>query len=61
MAVNKKADQFKQAHQLVPGDMIALHYSTPCATVVSKITGCNTTVVIIEVPNEEPVRYTNGD
>lgn len=50
-------DGFKQAHQLNPGDMIALHYSNPCAKVVQKVTGDAVTVVIIEVPNGEPVRF----
>lgn len=53
-------DGFKQAHQLNPGDMIALHYSSPCAKVVQKVTGDAVTVVIIEVPNEEPVRFLPG-
>jgi len=57
MAINEKADRFKQAHQLQTGDTIALHYSKPCASVVSKISGEDKTIIVIVVPNNEPVRY----
>ena len=50
--------KFKQAHELVTGNKIALNHGEPCATVVQKITGDTRTVVIIEVPNSDPVRYT---
>lgn len=60
MVMDKHADRFKQAHQLRPGDVIALHYGKPTAHVASKITGSETTVIILEVPNAEPVRYAEG-
>jgi hypothetical protein len=57
MVIMSNADSFKQAHELASGDKIALNYGEPFATVVQKITGDNQTVVIIEVPNNKPVRY----
>lgn len=60
MAVKYTQDGFKQAHQLKPGDLIALHYSNPCAKVVGKVTGDDLTVVIIEVPNSELLWYSDG-
>lgn len=57
MVIVGKQEKFKQAHQLQPGDMIALHYGKTTATVVGKVTGDETTVVILEVDNSEPVRY----
>ena len=57
MTIENTASKFKQAHQLDNGDRIALHYSTPSATVVQKVSGEKETVLIIVVPNDEPVRY----
>lgn len=54
------ADKFKQAHQLKEGDMIALHYGKTTATVVGKVTGNDTTVIILTIDNSEPVRYTES-
>lgn len=53
-------EKFKQAHQLKAGDMISLHYGKTTATVVGKVTGNETTVVILEVDNSEPVRYSEN-
>lgn len=58
MVMMNENGKFKQAHELVTGDKIALNHGEPCATVVQKITGDTRTVVIIEVPNSKPVRYT---
>lgn len=58
---NRYADKFKQAHQLAVGDVIALHYGKPTATVLAKVTGNKSTVVILEVPNDEPVRLLKTD
>ena len=57
MVIMSNADSFKQAHELDSSDRIALNHGEPCATVVQKITGDSRTVVIIEVPNNTPVRY----
>jgi uncharacterized cupin superfamily protein len=58
MAINSRPDTFKQAHQLKPGDLIALHYGKPVAHVDMKITSDEYTTVILTVPNDEPVRCT---
>lgn len=59
--IAKKADRFKQAHQLQEGDVIALHYGKPTATVVSRVSGERSTVVVLHVPNDEPVRLLKTD
>lgn len=59
MTINRKADKFKQAHQLEYGDIIALHYGKPAAEVieVQEIQDANMLRIVIEVPDDEPVRY----
>lgn len=56
MTINQQSQKYKQAHQLTTGDMVALHYSEPCAKVVLKVSGDRETTLVIVVPNDEPVR-----
>lgn len=56
----QRTSSFKQVHELQPGDNVALHYGEPCGKVVGKYTGNENTVVILEVQNSTPVRFTAG-
>jgi hypothetical protein len=61
VAINQQGT-FKQAHELVAlSDHIAVNYGEPCGKVVLKVTGNDTTTLVITVPNSTPVRYLNSE